>query len=404
MINPYIIYALSFIGVLIAYMFGWSYLFPELQFSLLAFLLVSIIVAIALGFLLFKSNIIVFKNIPYKKSQVYITFAILIGYLIEGIYSKGFPLLSILFNLNGNDYNEFGIPMFHVLLVTFNSFFSVYLFQVLLSGNKNKRLISLLVLINLVPSLLIANRGMLTIIMMGFLFIFLIKNQKKITLKLVLFVAVCLVAGGYIFGVSGNIRVNNTYQTGAPATNGDMFMLIGGATDEFKESPIPKEFFWVYIYGASPLANFQKTIKDYQPGRDINFNDLFIFLVTQIAPDFISKRVESSMNIKVDELSLITPELNVGTSFIVAYVILGWPGVVLFTLILFTGALGYIWLLKRLTSTYFLSGLVILNTLFLMNTFSNMLSFSGLSFQLVYPILLGLLEKHKQKKSVVNIK
>ncbi|CRH21474.1 hypothetical protein BN1423_160001 [Carnobacterium maltaromaticum] len=68
-----------------------------------------------------------------------ITLGILFGYLLEGFYNKGFPLLSMLLKMDSN-YTEFGIPMFHVFLVTFNSFFALYLFQVLLSIS-NKKLI-----------------------------------------------------------------------------------------------------------------------------------------------------------------------------------------------------------------------------------------------------------------------
>ena len=42
MINPYFCYAFSFIAAIVTYLLGWSDLYPELSWSLLAFLLVTI--------------------------------------------------------------------------------------------------------------------------------------------------------------------------------------------------------------------------------------------------------------------------------------------------------------------------------------------------------------------------
>ncbi|WP_318507256.1 hypothetical protein [Bacillus sp. T3] len=174
-----------------------------------------------------------------------------------------------------------------------------------------------------------------------------------------------------------------------------LFLQIGGATEEFKESPIPKEFFWPYIYISSPLANLQETINHYEYEEDISLSDTFVFSVTQVLPDFISKRIVAFYEIVIPNSLQITPELNVSTAFAQSYVILGWVGVSLLTLFMFIFALFYILLLKSLNSEYFIVGVAILNSIFVFNTFSNMFSFTGLSFQLVYPILFTLLSVKK---------
>lgn len=397
MINPYFIYILAFSGVSIAYLFGWSSLFPTIKLPLIIFLVLSMVGAFILGLILKKKKIIVFQKLEYNANMTLITLGILFGYLLEGFYNKGFPLLSMLLKMDSN-YTEFGIPMFHVFLVTFNSFFALYLFQVLLSIS-NKKLIGFLFVLNLVPSLLIVNRGMLVIIMMGCLSIFLIKYQKEITVKLMLFIISFLVIVAFLFGVSGNMRVNNSYQTGKPFYDNDKFLSIGGATSDFKNSPIPKEFFWTYIYGASPLANLQHTIDKVEFDEDIDGKSTSMFIVTQLLPDFISKRIVGIYGYEVPEHFQITPELNVGTGFILAYVILGWPGIVLFTIVLFGFAFFYIVLLKNLNSRFFIVGIAILNSLFLMNTFANMISFTGLSLQLIYPIFFSILDNTLEKNN-----
>lgn len=393
MINPYFIHGFSFIAVLVAYLLNWSNLYPDLGLTLLLFLMFSILIAILLGRYIMKNKIIEFQSVPYKDSYAWITYGVLFGYLLEFIYHRNFPLLAILTNTSLS-YHEFGIPTFHVFLVTFNSFFSIYLFQVILSRTENRGKTIILFILNLIPSLLIMNRGMLVIILISCVFVYLIKFQHKITFKKIAGLSIFLVLCLYFFGVVGNMRVNSSYNTGKMFDN-SLFLQIGGATEEFKESPIPKEFFWPYIYISSPLANLQETIKNFEYEEDISLTDTFVFSATQVLPDFISKRIVGLYEIEIPNSLQITPELNVSTAFAQSYVILGWVGVSILTLFMFIFALFYILLLKSLDSEYFIVGVAILNSIFVFNTFSNMFSFTGLSFQLIYPILFTLLSVKK---------
>jgi hypothetical protein len=201
----------------------------------------------------------------------------------------------------------------------------------------------------------------------------------------------------------GNLRVNNSYQTNTSLFDNSLFLQIGGATDEFKESVIPKEFFWSYIYIASPLANLQETINEFVHEKDVNIEDSLVFSVTQILPDFISKRIVSQYNIVIPDDVQITPELNVSTAYAQPYVILGWVGITLFSLFAFSFAFFYILLLKKLDSQFFVVGVVLMNSIFVFSTFNNMFAFTGLSFQLVYPVLFSLFNKKKlTSKAVID--
>jgi oligosaccharide repeat unit polymerase len=390
LINPYFIYILSFLAVLTAYLFKWSKLFPDIGISLIVFLISSMVIAFFIGRTFSKRDIITFHKFKFTTKVEWVTYIILLGYAAEFLYHGGnFPLLAI-FTKIPLSYHEFGIPTFHVLLVTFNSFFSIYLFQMILSETKNRKNLMIFFLLTLVPSLLIMNRGMLVMILISCLFVYLIRYQKQITIKKIAGLVAIGLLGLYLFGIVGNVRVNNTYQTNSSLLDNKLFMQIGGATEGFKESIIPKEYFWGYIYLASPLANLQETINKYELEEDINTLDTFTFFITQTIPDFISKRVVSLYDIEVSSGKQIAPELNVSTAFSQPFVILGWVGISLFTLFIFLFAFFYILILKRLNSEYFVIGVAILNTMFLFNTFSNMFSFTGLSFQLVYPLLFTL--------------
>ncbi|WML54774.1 O-antigen polymerase [Neobacillus sp. PS3-12] len=401
LINPYYIYVFSFLGVLAAYLLGWSNLFPPLGSSLLLFLVCSILVALFIGRSFAKRKIITFNNVEYKDNVNWITYAILIGYGIEILYFRNFPLLAV-FSKSTMSYTDFGIPTFHVFLVTFNSFFSIYLFQLILSVKENRKKLIILFVLNLVPSLLILNRGMLIIILMSCVFVYLIKYQSKITIRKIAGLLVLAIIGLYLFGMVGNMRVNKTYQTQTSRFDNSMFLQIGGATKDFKESLIPKEFFWTYIYAASPIANLQETIDKYEMNKDISLTDSFKFTTTQILPDFISKRIVKLYDFTVPNPLQIAPELNVSTAFAQPYVIMGWVGISFFAIFAFMFSFFYILLLKRINSEYFVVGVAILNSIFVFNTFSNMFAFTGLSFQLVYPILFSLFSVKKINPKAVN--
>jgi len=65
-------------------------------------------------------------------------------------------------------------------------------------------------------------------------------------------VVVCLL---YLFGVLGTLRQSRAAHTGYDNT---LILKSGKASEAFTHSPIPNEFFWAYVYMASPLANLQQ--------------------------------------------------------------------------------------------------------------------------------------------------
>ena len=63
--------------------------------------------AFILGLILKKKKIIVFQKLEYNANMTLITLGILFGYLLEGFYNKGFPLLSMLLNITFNSFSNF---------------------------------------------------------------------------------------------------------------------------------------------------------------------------------------------------------------------------------------------------------------------------------------------------------
>ncbi|HDR8184625.1 TPA: oligosaccharide repeat unit polymerase [Bacillus thuringiensis] len=394
MINPYFMYIVAFVIAIIVYQLGWSYVFPEISVSLLLFLIFTIVSAFFIGFYVYNKKIIEYSNIKFEKKVSLITIFIIGCYLLEFIYEGGFPLLSLLTKSN-LIYMEFGIPVFHVFVVTFNSFYATYLFHMLISNRYQAKKILINFLITLSLPLLLVNRGMIMMILISCLFIYLLKIKKKMNFKIVIGLGVVAILVLYIFGLSGNARVNHSYQNDRTMWESDVILRVGGAKEEFINSSIPDAFFWSYIYISSPLANLQHTINAIEV-KDLEFVDIFYMVNNEIFPDFINKRINDMYGVTKPPIAQISTELTVATAFAGSYVILGWLGLIIYFITLLFISLVYIMILKRLNSKYFLTGVSIFSSILLFSTFDNMLEFSGLSFQLVYPLLFSVLAKIKR--------
>ncbi|MBS1504285.1 MAG: hypothetical protein JST32_19610, partial [Bacteroidetes bacterium] len=138
-VNPFFTYIIGFTIALIIYQLDWSYLFPSLTLSLVSFLILTFVISGFIGLYVHRKGIL--KNYEYvnKLNVNWIVLAITISYILNFIYAKQIPLFSIANNAD-IDYREFGIPTFYVILATFTSFFTVYLFKCYIVEKKRKYL------------------------------------------------------------------------------------------------------------------------------------------------------------------------------------------------------------------------------------------------------------------------
>ena len=139
---------------------------------------------------------------------------------------------------------------------------------------------------------------------------------------------------------------------------------------------------WAYVYSTSPLANLQNNLNE---SKSVDFN-IKSFLFNELTPDFISKRLTNLLNVDESKTSLIRSFLTVGTMYSKSYTTMGWLGMILMYIASIGGVFCYIFLLKR-DSNYYVTGIALSCTFVLFSSFSNMIRFSGLSFQLIYPLL-----------------
>lgn len=208
--------------------------------------------------------------------------------LIEFIFT-GCPLVSYI-TTGKTNYIDFGLPIIHVLLIsgfTMMALFSFYSFQSIIDKKKKKSLIKICIGC-LFPFVLFFNRGGLMFILVGITLIYLM-NVKKVTSKL------CgVIIGGllvlYIFGVMGDARTDLE-------PDQHFILELGKATDGFRDSAIPKEYFWSYIYIASPIGNLQHNI-DYSEPQEYGLSNLGELFLFEFTPTIFSKRINELLGIE----------------------------------------------------------------------------------------------------------
>jgi hypothetical protein len=159
---------------------------------------------------------------------------------------------------------------------------------------------------------------------------------------------------------------------------------------------IPSEFFWGYIYFTSPLANLQLTTQ--HPKPEISVTNLVQWGTNEVLPDAVSKRINAYCGLTKRQSPRIAPHLSASTVYAGSFTYGGWYGMGLMALVL----LCFPFLYKRLLaaeSRYYITGMAMLNTLYLFLIFDNMLAFSGFSFQLFYPLLFSWMEQRRMRQA-----
>lgn len=381
MVNPHFCYATGFVVALAMYTLRWSTLYPQLSRPVIVFLVLTIALHAAAGILLMNKQMRVVTRVAEKVGEeraIWVTIFLYVLWLAEFVYAGGVPLFEIMFK-RPYDYKTFGIPTLHVFIVTFGSFYTIFLFAHYLE-TRSRRLLFLF-LFNLIPALLIFNRGMFLFNVAACACLFLIK-QRRVTLRYLCLGVAGILVVSYLFGVMGNLRVSN--ESRAPYSN-EGFLVTGGATERFLKSSMPQEFFWTYIYATSPLANFQQNI-NVSDDEDTSFLRWF---VNEVLPDFLSKRINAYAGLEPETTKTIRGPFNAATVYSGSFSYAGWWGIVLMAIIIMLLPIVYCWMIP-LASPFFLSGFTILSAIYLFMIFDNTLRFTGFSLQLIYPIMLSI--------------
>lgn len=382
MVNPYSCYILGFVFSLAVYQLGWSEVYPQLSASLLIFLVTTIAVSFGLSRWWSKRQIIEETAISKRINPWLVTGFLYLLWIADFIREGGAPLYKIIFGIP-YDYKQFGVPSLHVLAVTFGSFYCIYLLHIYLTEHRKKFL--LLYVINMSAAILIYSRSMLFFNLASSAFLYLLTLDKIPYKKMALAIPLIIVLF-YFFGVVGTKRVS--FETNSKYDPG-IFLETGRATNQFKNSIIPKEFFWPYIYISSPLANLQVNINTF-PVKPISTKLVLEFFNNEILFESISKRINALAGVEREKENTIKEPFNVSTVYSRGYSYLGWIGIVLTALIVLALPVFYLKAIRK--NPYRLPALAILCTTYLFLTYDNTIRLMALGFQLVYPFALPLVE------------
>lgn len=384
-LNPFFYYALSFFIALSLYSLNWSDLYPELSFSLVIFLLLTMFISVFVGI---SYNVICkskggideqdLKYLSMSDKNVFFVLVIMLVLIsLEFFYNKGIPLLQ---TMQGYEYNyfDFGIPVLHVIilpyitLMGFTFFYRYILF--------NRKIYLFPIFLSYLFPILIINRSTVVMLVFGFLFIYL---YYKFSIRKVIYSTIIAFSLLFMFGVAGDYRMKSL---GYDNENG--ILVLGQANKNFDNSLAPRQFFWSYLYASSPLANLQVAQNNYI----YNENGLVNFLLNNIIIDAVSKRI---LDNNYTNAKLIDESLNVRTIYGDAMSQLKFFGCFL----LFFYYVFFIMFFTFLVSRRFLPVMqTILCILSLFVLFTNLLYLSG--FVLMF-LLLGLVSRVKVKYSII---
>lgn len=372
-LNPFFLYSLSWLAVMLLYHLEITNLYPKLSTQLLFFVYSTIFISFLFG-IFYKLKLKKYL-IKEEKKYLYIYTFIYLCFILEFIIEGKVPLIENLLE-TGYTYKDFkGIKTFHVIIFTYNFYTTICAFNDYILTKNKKYLIY--IILGIMIYILLYLRGAILMLSSCLFLIWLFYNYKLKTIIKISFLGIVFL---YTFGVSGNIRHYYKWN--------DTSMIKEIAQIKTKES-ILDPFVWSYVYITSPLGNLQYNFNNTKPTNDKKY-----FVYENLFPDAISKRLDyNKINSK-----LMIENLTVSTMYIDSYLSYGKLGMWITFLVYMLCEIGYLLFLNR--TKYYILGLSLVSILNIFSIFDNMFVFSGLSFCLVYPLMDIFIDKIKNKSEV----
>jgi oligosaccharide repeat unit polymerase len=382
--NPYAIFIVAWALCITLYSFGWAGIYPKLSYQLLLFLVFFIFF-----FSLASIGYNKVKKLILNFTPVYLNYRLLLGiisllWLISFIYS-GIPVI------NGIKNDDFGITGVKNILTSLNNFTSVYLFYLFLITKQKKYIFYIIYCMSFY--FLTVSRGNIMMTFLTMFFVWLNLNISVITIKKLGLILSGFLILLYLFGLAGNLRAINSVSSINPqfdnTYNSNIIMDIGDASDSFRKSPIPGEYFWTYAYITSPIANLQYNINNNRP--ELSVNGLITLFNNEILLDAFSTKINSAFKLNKKMPDQIVDGLAVSTTLAGSYLDAGWVGMCFF--MVFLGSFPLIYMIFIVKNPLGVIGISTICTIYFFSIFDNMFILSGLCLQLVYPLIWGALKK-----------
>ncbi len=370
--NPFLLYISAFTAVLLTYQLNWSDVYPPLSSGLVLFFLATFLCAAILALCVAP---LVNQISAYEPGRLwkYMGVALTLSFAADLAVSGFVPLLS-LFTGDRIDFDAIGIPSLHIFNVTFGGAFATIRFADFLYSRRKLHLLE--ACIPLAYFILLVYRAPALMCVVSWVFVYLIRHNGWIRLRSAVALAIFVVVGLFLNGIMGDYR--------SPSTIYELQIEeLARPTEAFRQSGIPRTFFWSYAYFTSPMANLQTT-----------FNVAFTvsgketaFVLGELFPDAVTHRVMDFLGEERIRTPEVSPGLNASTVFGASYVYLGSFGPPFMFAYLSLIVVVYLLLVRR--SAFNVPSLALLNTIVVFCTFHNMIASSVLSLQLVWTVVLG---------------
>lgn len=384
-INPFFLYCIAFFVAILVYILGWSRMFTPLSPLLILFIALTFVLFISAGLYLERRGLN-FKSVTIHDShfsEVLFGVIILLG-VMNVLYMGYLPLAD-----HTHDYRKFGMPVVDPLFNTLSIFFALVMVHSFLDTHKKKYLIYFLIV--LIIQILLYRRSTIVWILLSSSILYIV-YIKKIRLLLILGGIILLPILSNLFGLYGNTRSNLS----------ESFVLNDlGASDDFKNSGLSHNHYMTYLYVSSPLANLQKNID--QRTNGLKKGDIKNFIFYCLVPESITMRLEKSLQMSKPECYLISPNLIVGTFYMVAFYTLGWTGMIIMFLSLSAFILVSLVIIRKYDA-YALETYSLLSAFVCLLIFSNFMNRLDVIIMLfVYPVFFHLFTAGRGKKEGLDI-
>lgn len=384
MLNPFYNLAFSLAFVLFCFSLKWSYYFSSLGSEIWFFLFSLFFLSLFLGRCLKKETVFLplkDQDISFKKLYL----AIIILFILDFVYMKQIPLINAIFN-NGTYYKDLEhIPIVYPLITSASVFLIVFYFYQYISFKKKNYLAYSLILF--IPFILNIGRGLVVIALLPCFLIYLSQLDFKKSYKKIVRLFLITLLLSILFGKLGNVRSSERIKNKTDDLN-SIILQAGEATEEFKKSILPAELFWIYLYTASPIANFDNIV---DKRNIIDYSTLGEFVVYNFMPQSLQKRLLGEF--KKNTNYLVVDTFNVSTMFALPYFQYGWWGLCMFLLIYFLFFIFSYIIVKG--SNYKVVFLAFFSSSFILGWFSNALVLDVVFVPIAICILLSI--KNRQK-------
>ena len=360
--NPFFLYSLTWLGVLLLYNFKISNLYPNISNKLLFFILFSAFISFLLS-IFYSIKLKKYNNFKIIKGRYLSNYVfIYLLFIIEFIYEGKIPLIETLLK-TGYMYKDFnGIKTLHVIIFTYNFYINLCCFNDF-QYTKQKKYLFYNVL-GIVPYILLYTRGPILMLIVCEFFIWL---SYKYKLKTIIKIGILGIVILYIFGILGNLRHYYNWN--------DTRMIKNIAQINTKKN-ILDPLIWGYVYITSPLGNLQNSLNETKPNYNIKS-----FVCENLLLDAVSKR----LNYEKNSSKLMVENLTVSTAYVNSYLSCGIYGMnIIFFIYMFCEII-YIFILRK--TKYRIIGVSLIIVLNIFSIFDNMFIYSGLSFCLIYPLI-----------------